>query len=516
LQIIKVWLNSSGLEGVIVKLLDENSQPVGNVEDQLTDAQGEYVFNDLSEGIYKVVIVEPVGYHSDENPIETILEAGGSNTVDFILNEGVLSISDTFDGTIIDDCKWDIATSNGATISQNNRLILSISGDYITSLTAIGTHYQFLNDFDVQVDFEIGEGWTNPISGHIVGAQMGVYINGSVYHISRIRFPTSGSWPPEGKDQLWLWKNTSPYELVRLNSTELSGKFRIIRVGSTLYFKYDFGSGWQDLRSVIASNQPVNIFQQSYSNDVAHAFTSYYDNFIVNSGTTTFSPCNAPPIADPNGPYLGAAGSPIVFDGTGSSDPDGDPLNYDWDFGDTYTGSGAAPSHTYTDAGIYDLCLTVDDGDVTSNTICTIVVVYDPSDGFVTGGGWIDSPEGAYVPDPTLTGRANFGFVSKYKKGATEPTGQTEFQFQTADLNFHSDSYEWLVVTGSNYARFKGEGTINAEGYYKFMIWTGDNEPDTFRIKIWTEDDAGVETVVYDNGFDQAIGGGSIVIHEKK
>ncbi len=71
------------------------------------------------------------------------------------------------------------------------------------------------------------------------------------------------------------------------------------------------------------------------------------------------------------------------------------------------------------------------------------------------------------------------------------------------------------MVTGSDYAMFKGEGTINGQGQYKFRIWAGDKDPDTFRIKIWEEDGDGVETVIYDNGFDQAIGGGSIVIHTK-
>jgi hypothetical protein len=122
----------------------------------------------------------------------------------------------------------------------------------------------------------------------------------------------------------------------------------------------------------------------------------------------------------------------------------------------------------------------------------------------------------AVADQSSLTGKANFGFVSKYKKGATAPTGNTEFQFKTADLNFHSSSYDWLVVTGSDYAKFKGSGTINGMGDYRFMLWAGDDAPDTFRIRIWTEDQAGVETDVYDNGSDQAIGGGSIVIHTKK
>jgi hypothetical protein len=73
------------------------------------------------------------------------------------------------------------------------------------------------------------------------------------------------------------------------------------------------------------------------------------------------------------------------------------------------------------------------------------------------------------------------------------------------------------VVTGSNYARFKGSGTINGLGDYKFMLWAGDGTgvggTDTFRIKIWEEN--GSEIVLYDNGIDQTIGGGSIVVHTK-
>jgi hypothetical protein len=51
-------------------------------------------------------------------------------------------------------------------------------------------------------------------------------------------------------------------------------------------------------------------------------------------------------------------------------------------------------------------------------------------------------------------------------------------------------------------------------GDYKFMLWAGDGETDTFRIRIWDEIEVTAEEIeIYDNGFDQAIGGGSIVIH---
>lgn len=213
---------------------------------------------------------------------------------------------------------------------------------------------------------------------------------------------------------------------------------------------------------------------------------------------------NRPPVAVCQGAVVAIGEVPNIDGGS-----------YDPDEGDTITLS-QSPSGAFAEAGIYEVTLTVTDSYGATDSCTAMVVVYDPTGGFVTGGGWINSPEGAYMPDPSLTGKANFGFISKYKKGASIPTGQTEFQFHVADLNFHSSSYDWLVVTGSNYAMFKGIGTINGSGSYRFMLWAGDGEPDTFRIKIWTEDNLGNETIVYDNGSDQPIDGGSIVVHTKK
>ena len=192
-------------------------------------------------------------------------------------------------------------------------------------------------------------------------------------------------------------------------------------------------------------------------------------------------------------------------------------------------GSGTCDSSRRLDQpGVYSVVFTITDDDtgvVSSEPV--LVVIYDPSAGFVTGGGFIDSPEGAYPDDPTLTGKANFGFVAKYKKGQSTPDGQTEFQFKAGDLNFHSSSYQWLVVAGHR-AQFKGDGTINSSGDYGFLLTAEDSDalpnnsdPDRFRIKIW--DKSAADVVVYDNKLGapddmdaadpQTIGGGSIVIH---
>jgi hypothetical protein len=157
------------------------------------------------------------------------------------------------------------------------------------------------------------------------------------------------------------------------------------------------------------------------------------------------------------------------------------------------------------------------------------LAVYDPNGGFVTGGGWFNSLAGAYIPNPTLTGKANFGFVSKYKKGSTVPEGNTEFQFHAGNLNFTSTSYNsGSLVVATFKAIYKGVGKINGAGNYGFMVSAVDGQisggggADKFRIKIWDKDD--LDKVVYDNQFgadenlpaNTVLGGGSIVIHEAK
>ncbi|MGH8916560.1 MAG: carboxypeptidase regulatory-like domain-containing protein [Acidimicrobiia bacterium] len=228
-----------------------------------------------------------------------------------------------------------------------------------------------------------------------------------------------------------------------------------------------------------------------------------------------------------------ALGSPIQVAAT-FSDPDaGDTHTVVIEWGDgtsTEIDPASSPlqqTHTFAAAGVYQVGATVTDAEGESGAaICDyLVVVYDPDGGFVTGGGWIDSPEGAYPADPSLTGRASFGFVSKYMKGATTPTGKTQFQFKTATLEFHSHSYEWLVIAGAR-AQYKGSGQINGTGDYGFMLTAVDGHvnggggTDKFRIKIW---DKTTEQIVYDNQIGAEddtepttlLGGGSIVIHKR-
>jgi hypothetical protein len=100
---------------------------------------------------------------------------------------------------------------------------------------------------------------------------------------------------------------------------------------------------------------------------------------------------NLPPVADAGGPYTGLPGEAITFDGSGSHDPEGQPLTYHWDFGDGATGAGAAPSHAYTDAGEYTVVLVVSDGLLESEP-ASVPVLINAAAGLPAAGETVAAP----------------------------------------------------------------------------------------------------------------------------
>jgi PKD repeat protein len=304
--------------------------------------------------------------------------------------------------------------------------------------------------------------------------------------------------------------------------------------GNTETFSYHAGSTEFSETHLYMDDDPSG----TSSDDYTVILTVKDDEMDEGTASTTVTVNNVAPVVgvinSPVDPIK--IGTVITSDSTFTDAGTLDTHTAVWDWGESPASDGVVTenggsgtvsgTHTYSSAGIYEIKLTVTDDDTGSDySVFKYVVVYDPEGGFVTGGGWINSPEGAYVSDTSLIGTANFGFVSKYKKGATVPTGVTQFNFQVADLNFHSDTYDWLVIAGAR-AQYKGTGTINGEGEYGFMLTAVDGQlnggggSDKFRIKIW---DKASDAVVYDNmlGADDTdeltteLQGGSITIHKE-
>jgi hypothetical protein len=275
-------------------------------------------------------------------------------------------------------------------------------------------------------------------------------------------------------------------------------------------------------------------------NTVVNCINSASCSFNFNVQVNNRNP--VPIITAPASGALYVIGSTVNF--SGSFTDDGGPHTALWTItgaGQTVTENGTltettgttgtlAASHTFNTQGVYLLTLDVSDecgGTGTTETVADLtamVVIYDPNGGFVTGGGWVNSPAGAFVAGPTLTGKLSFGINAKYQTNQNILTGQTEVQFRTGDFNFHSTGYDWLFITGAK-AQFSGSGTVNDAGNYGFTVTvidgsvSGGGGTDKFRIKVWDKNNG--NAVVYDSQMgapDNAnpttpLGGGNIVIH---
>ena len=63
---------------------------------------------------------------------------------------------------------------------------------------------------------------------------------------------------------------------------------------------------------------------------------------------TSEPPANRDPVANANGPYAGTEDQAIQFSSSGSTDPDNDPLQFSWDFGDGGKSTGRRIHYTPT------------------------------------------------------------------------------------------------------------------------------------------------------------------------
>ncbi|MEA1944415.1 MAG: PKD domain-containing protein, partial [Euryarchaeota archaeon] len=132
---------------------------------------------------------------------------------------------------------------------------------------------------------------------------------------------------------------------------------------------------------IVLSNQPGTTYDPgtlSYSSTyywkiVARDGHGSTNSSVVWSFTTEAEPYTPPPNYPPTAsftfsPAYPFAGYNVTFDGSGSSDPDGTVVNYEWDFGDGNTSTGVTANHSYASAGTYTVNLTVTDNDGRTGT----------------------------------------------------------------------------------------------------------------------------------------------------
>jgi hypothetical protein len=266
-----------------------------------------------------------------------------------------------------------------------------------------------------------------------------------------------------------------------------------------------------------------------------------YNVTLVN-GTLTITPAALTvTITGPPSGFVERVNTNVPFSGTFTKSGVSDSYLASWTFSregmSDIVVPGVVSNTTVTAAvqfaedGIYSYTLTVTNefgpsaiATNVNNDLPAYVVIYDPNGGFVTGGGWFDSPAGADTSEPGLSGKATFGFLTKYQVGQGVPSGETQFDFKAAAFSFRSTSYDWLVISGAK-AQYKGSGTINDAGDFAFIVTAidghanGGGGTDALRIKIW---DKQSNQVIYDDQPGAADNAnpttpihGSVVLHQQ-
>jgi len=187
-------------------------------------------------------------------------------------------------------------------------------------------------------------------------------------HLENLEITNSGNKRWTGKVTITIFgeNDNSVYEATVLGtwSGGSSGIASCV-TDSTGQCKVSKSTKGDSLTFTVDDISATNVTYDSNANNVNNSITINKDGSIPGQ--------NIPPTADTGGPYTAITNTIIVFDGSGSTDPDGDPLTYLWNFGDGNVGSEVNPSHTYTSDGSYNVTLEVTDiegaTDISSTTV---------------------------------------------------------------------------------------------------------------------------------------------------
>ncbi len=190
----------------------------------------------------------------------------------------------------MDTCRW-FDWGHQATVTQDNALAITTSDSAAVSLGEVYSQYTLTGDFDVQVDFQLGERWNRSISSNSPDAHLdvglGVYQDESNWLSLGIN-----KHQAETADIVIFSHLNGQFQVVSRipRNVNQGGKLRIRREDALFRFFIDLGSGWEELSSTVGFSSPGYLTFQATSIGTAHAFTAYFDNFMVNSGETTFRP----------------------------------------------------------------------------------------------------------------------------------------------------------------------------------------------------------------------------------
>ncbi len=148
--------------------------------------------------------------------------------------------------------------------------------------------------------------------------------------------------------------------------------------GDSLTYAWDFGDSLSALGASVSHTYPnAGRYTATLIVTDTHGGQGAKSVIItVAEPAPSGEPGNRAPTAEATAtPQSGNAPLSVAFDASASTDPDGDALDYTWDFGDTQPGTGRTASHTYITAGRYTATLIVTDGKGGSSAKTLVITV---------------------------------------------------------------------------------------------------------------------------------------------
>ena len=193
-----------------------------------------------------------------------------------------------------------------------------------------------------------------------------------------------------------------------------------------------------------------------------------------------YSSDNGSPVARATaGTDTGPAPLEVSFSSAGSSDPDGDPLAYSWDFGDGSASTDENPTHTYAESGVYTATLTVSDGrGGTGSATVRIVVGGSPPTATIE----VPADESLYRDGDTITVR---GSATDIEDGAVPASGLS----WNVVVHHATHIHQVGAFDGVAEASFVALRDHDADSYYEITLRATDSSglTDTTRARIRPE-----------------------------
>lgn len=460
---------------------------------------------------------------------------------------------DVSDAAIFDEIQlfssysWDFGDGTSST-ERNPAHIYTTANDYQVSLTVVDnegksgttTHmvYVALSPFLLAVIDEIhpspgvkgepvsfsGHG-EDPLGGSIIGYNWNSSINGKFSteqsfttaglaagtHIIFFKVQnSSGKWSSEVQTTLLI--NIPPIANTRKDPyfgwvhkpILFDGSGSIDPDGTIVAYKWNFGDG-----TVITGKITNHIYSHIGTYTVILTVT---DNDGASNIAVTIAlvVCDSP-IADAGGPYHGYVNHPVFFNGSNSSDNDGNISNYVWDFGDGTIGTGQTPLHIYQKNGTYVVKLTVTDADGKTDADTTSVnITYNllPTNPELQGvaSGYIDH-EYAYIAVSTDPEHDNISYLFDW--GDTTNTTTPFFP----DGTIINETHTWMS-SGSYTIRVYAtdENNATSEPTEFFVLMLNDTSSNSFNGQIFENEISGQTSTITRSANEPGTKAGSYVI----